>query len=115
MQLGRLDDGTTVNVGTIAGGTAMNVVPESCTLVAEVRALDDQRAETVVAEIVDRVHEAANLPDCDCDVDISVQRSFSGYRLPANSRPVRVAEQALRACGHEPCASRAAAARTPTR
>jgi len=102
MQLGRLDAGTTVNVGTIAGGTAMNVVAESCTLVAEARALDDQRAEAVVAEIVDRLHEAANLPDCDCDVDISVQRSFSGYSLPVNSRPVRVAEQALRACGHEP-------------
>jgi tripeptide aminopeptidase len=102
MQLGRLDPGTTVNVGTISGGTAMNVVAESCTLVAEARALDDQRAEAVVAEIVDRLHEAANLPDCDCDVDISVQRTFSGYNLPVTSRPVRVAEQALRACGHEP-------------
>jgi tripeptide aminopeptidase len=101
-QLGRLDPGTTVNVGTISGGTAMNVVAESCTLVAEARALDDQRAEAVVAEIVDRLHEAANLPDCDCDVDISVQRTFSGYSLPVTSRPVRVAEQALRACGHEP-------------
>jgi tripeptide aminopeptidase len=102
MQLGRLDPGTTVNVGTISGGTAMNVVAESCTLLAEARALDDQRAEAVVAEIVDRLHEAANLSDCDCDVDISVQRTFSGYNLPVNSRPVRVAEQALRACGHEP-------------
>jgi tripeptide aminopeptidase len=102
MQLGRLDPGTTVNVGTISGGTAMNVVAESCTLLAEARALDDQRAEAVVAEIVDRLHEAANLSDCDCDVDISVQRTFSGYSLPVTSRPVRVAEQALRACGHEP-------------
>jgi tripeptide aminopeptidase len=102
LQLGRLDAGTTVNVGTIAGGSAMNVVAESCTLVAETRALDDQRAEAVVAEIVDRLHEAANLPDCDCDLDVSVQRSFSGYSLPVDSQPVRVAEQALRACGHEP-------------
>lgn len=102
MQLGRLDSGTTVNVGTISGGTAMNVVAEDCTLVLEARALEDQRAEDVVAEIVDRLHEAANLPDCDCDVDISVQRTFSGYRLPPASRPVRVAEQALRACGYQP-------------
>jgi tripeptide aminopeptidase len=102
MQLGRLDAGTTVNVGTISGGTAMNVVAENCKLVLEARAIDDQRAEDVVAEIVDHLHEAANLPDCDCDVDISVQRSFSGYKLPVGSRPVRVAEQALRACGHQP-------------
>jgi tripeptide aminopeptidase len=102
MRLGRLDEHSTVNVGTIAGGTAMNVVPERCSLLIEARALGDERAEALVAEIVDRLYEAANLPDCDCDVDVSVQRTFSGYRLPASSPPVRVAEMALRACGHEP-------------
>jgi tripeptide aminopeptidase len=102
MRLGRLDEHTTVNVGTIAGGTAMNVVAEDCSLVLEARALGDERAEAVVAEIVDRIHEAANLPGCDCDVDVSVQRTFSGYRLSASSAAVRVAEAALRACGHEP-------------
>ncbi|MCW3018645.1 MAG: peptidase dimerization domain protein [Solirubrobacterales bacterium] len=102
LSLGRLDDGTTVNVGTISGGTAINVVPERCSLSLEARALGDERADTVVAEIVDRLHEAANLPDCDCDLDVSVERTFSGYRLTPNSRAVRVAEQALRRCGHEP-------------
>jgi tripeptide aminopeptidase len=102
MRLGRVDAETTVNVGTISGGTAMNVVPERCAVVAEVRSMRDERAEAVVAEVVDRVHEAANLPDCDCDVDVSVQRTFSGYHLPASATAVRVAEAALRACGHEP-------------
>jgi tripeptide aminopeptidase len=112
---GRVDADTTVNVGTITGGSAINVVAEHCELSLEARALGDtpegtprggaqagERAEGIVAEIVDRLHDAANLPDCDCDVDISVERTFSGYRLPASSPPVRVAEQALRACGHEP-------------
>jgi tripeptide aminopeptidase len=102
MPLGRLDGETTVNVGTISGGTAMNVVPERCELLAEVRSLRDERAEAVVAEVVDRIHQAANRPDCDCDVDVGVQRTFSGYRLSASAPPVRVAEAALRACGHEP-------------
>jgi tripeptide aminopeptidase len=102
LSLGRLDDGTTVNVGTISGGSAINVVPEHCSLALEARALGDERAETVVAEIVDRLHEAANLPDCDCDVDVSVERTFSGYCLSPNSPAVRVAERALRRCGHEP-------------
>jgi tripeptide aminopeptidase len=102
MRLGRLDEQTTVNVGTIAGGSAINVVPERCVVVAEVRSLSDERAEQVVAEVVDRVHEAANLPECDCDVDVSVQRTFSGYHLPATRPAVRAAEQALRACGYEP-------------
>jgi len=102
MQLGRLDEHTTVNVGTIAGGSAINVVPEHCSLTLEARSADDTRADAVVAEIVDRVHEAANLPDCDCDVDVSVERTFSGYRLPATSAAVSVADTALRACGYEP-------------
>jgi len=102
MRLGRLDEASTANVGTIEGGTAMNVVPERCSLVAEVRSLEDDRAEALVAEIVDRVHEAANMPDCDCDVEVIVERTFSGYRLGATTPAVRVAEDALRACGYTP-------------
>jgi tripeptide aminopeptidase len=102
LQLGRLDEQTTVNVGTIAGGTAMNVVPERCTLVAEVRGMQDERAETVVAEVVQRLNEAANLPECECDVDVSVQRMFAGFHLTASRPAVRVAESALAACGYRP-------------
>jgi tripeptide aminopeptidase len=102
MRHGRLDEQTTVNVGTIAGGSAMNVVPERCSLAAEVRSLDDAAAEATVGEVVDRVQEAANLPECDCDVDVSVQQTFSGYRLAASTPAVAVAERALRASGYEP-------------
>jgi tripeptide aminopeptidase len=102
MPLGRLDEGTTVNVGTISGGSAMNVVPELCTIVAEVRSLDDERARAVVAEVVDRIHAAANLPECECDVDVGVQPTFLGYRLPAGAPAVKVAEAALRSRGYEP-------------
>ncbi|HEV7584587.1 MAG TPA: M20/M25/M40 family metallo-hydrolase [Solirubrobacteraceae bacterium] len=102
MPNGRLDDETTVNVGTIAGGSAMNVVPENCTVVAEVRSIDDERARTVAAEVVDRMQEAANLPECDVDLDVSVERSFAGFRLSPGSPAVKVAEAALRARGFEP-------------
>jgi tripeptide aminopeptidase len=102
MPHGRLDEQTTVNVGTISGGTAMNVVPERCMFVAEVRSLDDERARSVTAEVVDRVHEAANRPECDVDVDVTVERTFGGYRLSGSRPAVRVAEAALSARGHEP-------------
>jgi tripeptide aminopeptidase len=102
MRLGRLDEETTANVGSISGGSAMNVVAERCSLVAEVRSLKDERAEQEVAALVARLHEAANLPECECDVDVSVQRTFAGYRLGASRPAVRAAERALLACGHEP-------------
>ena len=102
MRLGRIDDESTVNLGTISGGSAINVVAQECTVLIEARALDDVRAEEIVADIVDRIHEAANLADCDCDVDVEVQRTFSGYRLTGANPTVQVAEAALRACGQEP-------------
>ena len=80
----------------------MNVVPERCTVVAEVRSIEDERAQSVVAEVVDRVHEAANLSECDCDVDVSVERTFSGYRLAPGAPALKAAESALRSRGYEP-------------
>jgi tripeptide aminopeptidase len=102
MPLGRVDARSTANVGTIAGGSAINVVPERCTLVAEVRSHDDARAEELVAELVDCVHEAANLPECECDVDIALERTFEAYRIASSVPVVRAAEHALRARGYEP-------------
>jgi tripeptide aminopeptidase len=102
MSLGRVDDASSANVGCISGGTAMNVVAEECSLVAEARSLRDERAEQLAAEMVARMHEAANVPECECDVDVSVQRTFAGYGLPASRPVVRAAERALRACAHEP-------------
>lgn len=99
---GRLEGEGTVNVGTIEGGSAINVVPERCSFMAEVRGLDDQRGEALVAEAVDRIHQAANRPECECDVDVTVTRTFGGYRIAPSAPPLRVAEAALRACGHEP-------------
>jgi tripeptide aminopeptidase len=99
---GQLEGEGTVNVGTISGGSAINVVPERCNLLTEVRGVDDEHGEALAAEIVDRLHEAANRPECECDLDTSVQRTFSGYRLAPSSAPLEAAEAALRSCGYEP-------------
>jgi len=103
LDLGRLDGETTANVGTIRGGSGhTNVVPERCAFLAEVRSLDDRRAEAAVAQLVDRVYDAANDPICDVDVDIDVERLFQGYRHADDDRAVAVAEAALEATGHTP-------------
>ena len=53
MELGRLDDGTTANVGLIEGGSSGNVVPGHCWLQAEARSLDLGRAAEVAGVISD--------------------------------------------------------------
>ncbi|MGO9900509.1 MAG: M20/M25/M40 family metallo-hydrolase, partial [Solirubrobacteraceae bacterium] len=98
--LGRLDAGTTVNVGTISGGTARNVVPDLCRLEGEVRGLDEQRLESVLTEVIDALQEAADRGTC--DLDLSVQRLFSGYRAKPGEPAVRLARRALDAIGYEP-------------
>jgi tripeptide aminopeptidase len=100
MELGRLDPETTANVGVIAGGTGGNVVPERCRVEAETRSLDGARAEAVATEMIDHLQDAANATEC--DLDITVERLFEGYRTRARTPQVVLAERALKACGYEP-------------
>jgi tripeptide aminopeptidase len=100
MQIGRLDDQTTANVGEIQGGTAANVVAERCHVVLETRSLDDARAGEVVSSMVDAATEAAS--DLECDLETSVERLFRGYKLPRTAPVVEVAASALQKAGIEP-------------
>jgi tripeptide aminopeptidase len=77
-------------------------VPEHCWFDAEARSLSDAAVETLVAEIVDHCHDAANDPACECDVDVSVERLFAAYRHRTTAPTVVAAEAALRACGYTP-------------
>jgi tripeptide aminopeptidase len=101
MSLGRIDSETTANVGTIHGGSGINVVPETCRIEGEVRSLDETKAEAVVTEMVDHLHDGANAAECDLDVTVSCL--FRGYRFRPSLPAIRAAEAALSACGHAPC------------
>ncbi len=101
MELGRIDDETTANVAQIRGGVpGTNVVPERCTIVGEARSLSESGVESVVSEIIDGCYDAANDPTCACDVDVTVERLFEGYRHKTSAASVLAAEAALRACGY---------------
>jgi tripeptide aminopeptidase len=100
MELGRLDEETTANVGTISGGTAGNVVPGRCEIVAETRSLDTDRAAAVAGELTEACAWGAS--EHGCDVDVRVEELFRGYRIPSDSPALALAEAGLRRAGHEP-------------
>jgi tripeptide aminopeptidase len=100
MRLGRLDEETTANVGTIAGGTAINVIPERCSIEAEVRSVDEGRLQAALTDMIDRLQDAANASEC--DVDVTVERMFEGYRTRPRAPQIELAERALQACGYQP-------------
>jgi len=102
MRLGRIDSESTANIGTIEGGSAANIVPDRCELVGEARSLDPQRAEQLASEIAGCLADAANDPECECDLDVSMERQFEGYRVRPSSAEVALAFDALRDCGYEP-------------
>jgi tripeptide aminopeptidase len=100
MELGRLDEETTANVGVIAGGTSGNVVPGHCDIVAEARSLDAERAAEVAASLSDACAWGAS--EHGCDSDVRIEELFRGYRIPPSSPALALAEAGLRRAGFEP-------------
>jgi tripeptide aminopeptidase len=100
LRLGRIDDETTANVGTIHGGTAGNIVPEWCTFLAEARSHDERRLQEVVQEMLDAIAFAAGLEDC--EVETEVHKSYRGYRFKRDDDVVRIAHLALERSGFTP-------------
>ena len=68
---GRIDEITTVNVGTISGGLAKNIVPEICTIQGEARSLDHHKAILEVDKIRDIFTAIANKYDAKCEFTTS--------------------------------------------
>src|SRR2546429_220602 len=93
LRLGRVDDETTANVGTIHGGTAGNIVPEWCTFDAEARSHDERKLAELGQEMVEAFSFAAGVEDC--EVEAKVSKSYKGYRFKRDDAVVRIAATAL--------------------
>jgi len=100
MQLGRIDEETTANVGEIVGGTAANVVPEWCSFIAEARSHDDRKLTEVVQAMQDAITFAAGVAEC--EVETKLSRTYRAYRFRKDDLPIRLAADALARCGFEP-------------
>jgi tripeptide aminopeptidase len=98
MRLGRVDEDSTANVGTITGGTATNIVPEWCSFVAEARSHDESKLADLVQEMQDAITFAAGVAEC--DVETKLRKSYRGYRFTRGDDAVVLAARALERCGH---------------
>ena len=98
---GRIDKETTANLGYFLGGVeSTNVVAERARLLLEVRSVDADKAEDVLAQMIDALHDGASHGEC--DVDVITEKQVAGYRQKPSSPAVVAAEAALRAHGYEP-------------
>jgi tripeptide aminopeptidase len=100
MKLGRLDAETTANIGTINGGVATNIIPETCELAGECRGHDEGRLADVAADMVDALHRGA--VEMGVDVDVDLVDEFRAFTLDEGSTVVRLADAAVAAAGLRP-------------
>ncbi len=70
LKLGRIDGETTVNVGTIEGGLATNIVPSQCKVKGEIRSFDHEKALTQSQGMEKAFIEAAKEYGGECKVAI---------------------------------------------
>jgi tripeptide aminopeptidase len=99
MELGRLDDETTANVGTIEGGTSGNVIPGFCRITGEARSVREGRSAEVIQTMADEVVQSA--ASHGCEADVITELVFAGYRVPDDSAGLLLAEASLMRTGHE--------------
>lgn len=97
MQLLRIDDETTANIGSIRADGPTNIVPDRCELSAEARSTDPARLAEQVAAMRQALEEAASAAGG--RVEISVRSNYRAYQLDLNAGPVRRADAAARSLG----------------
>jgi len=99
LRLGRLDEETTANVGTISGGSARNIIPEWCELHAEARSHDERKLADLVQEMLDTFAFAGSVAECTVETEVS--ETYPGYRFKESDPIVQLARTALERCGYE--------------
>jgi tripeptide aminopeptidase len=100
MDLGRLDEATTANIGTITGGVATNIVAADAVMTGECRSLDVERVDEVRAAMEKAMLDAAAATGG--TVDVAWRTEYHGYRVMEDSPAYRLVTGAMGDIGVEP-------------
>lgn len=93
---GRISEDTVSNVGTIKGGLARNVVPETCEIIGEFRSLDDAKCQPLIAQVKAAVEKhRKNAVDISC----RLEKSNEGYNFNPDSPIAAFTARALKDIG----------------
>lgn len=74
---GHIGDAT-VNIGTISGGTANNIVPDRCVLTGEIRSFSDSEARELLRDLTAAMQKSAE--SAGVSVEVRGMMEFSAYR-----------------------------------
>ncbi len=97
MPLGRIDDETVANIGTITGGEARNIVPGEVVMDGMARSHDQEKLDSQLAVMEKAFDDAAERHGA--SVDFSTEEIYRTYRIDESSPPYRDTARAIRALG----------------
>jgi tripeptide aminopeptidase len=100
MQLGRLDEETTANIGIIQGGTATNVVAGETVIYGEARSLVKEKVEAQIQHMKACCTLAAE--QLGGSVEVEIEECYAAINLDENSTTVQLAKKAVQRLGLEP-------------
>ena len=97
LKLGHADSDTTVNVGTISGGRAANIVPDACEVRGEVRSFSHGKATERMEAVRQQFLRSAQAVGA--SVEFAVSEGCRAYRTPPESPVALRFERACKAMG----------------
>jgi tripeptide aminopeptidase len=101
LELGRIDDETTANIGLIEGGTARNAIPETVHFKAEIRSRILQKLEKHTLHF-QKVFSSVLSKYKEITIDSNIKTIFDPYALDKSHRIVEAATNALKKIGLKP-------------
>ena len=97
LHLGRINDQTTCNIGTINGGEASNIIPNKVEMVAEVRSHEKSQIDEVTNKMKIAFDKAAidfKTNTFTPTIDFHVETEYENFLLQENEDVVKIAEYA---------------------
>ncbi len=107
LELGRIDQETTCNVGIIEGGIATNIVPNFVKVKGEARSHDEEKLKKITNEIVSSFedvvenYQRANADDELPRVEFSIKKDFPRTHIPDDHPVIKLATLAAENLGRK--------------
>ncbi|QXM06830.1 M20/M25/M40 family metallo-hydrolase [Crassaminicella indica] len=100
MNLLRIDEETTANVGVIQGGKVTNIVCPEVEIKAEARSLNNEKLDKQTAHMVKCLEEAAK--EFKAEVEIDTKRMYSAFSIDEDDEIVNIVRKACENIGLKP-------------
>ena len=90
--MGRIDNESTSNIGLVNGGSARNIVAETCAVEGEVRSIDENKVEKYSQEILNYMKTLTE--ESGGQAEIEIERMYPGYKIDEESSIIKLLKEA---------------------